>query len=164
MELRPDGHKERRVSKGEIVISAREDLKTCGKGDWIAWSDARNITYNDVYVTFTAHDGAHYEELAGRTLRIYTGEYKRTEGLLCKNCKQYTATMLSRYRAQYDEYYDHEVRCACGFEQYPTGMLPFILEYWERDIASVEHFEAMQKKKREDSLHGQQISFFDLEY
>lgn len=72
MKITPDGHKEIHVAKGEILLTKYANHKICGKGEWEAITTAKNITFNDVWVTYTDKEGkGHYRELNGWFLEVY---------------------------------------------------------------------------------------------
>lgn len=74
--LKPDGHKEIYVYRGEIVISKYESTEQCGKGEYKVFLTAKNITFNDVYVTFTDETGkVQYIELNGWFISVISREY-----------------------------------------------------------------------------------------
>lgn len=66
---KPNGHAEQRIKEGVIVLSDGTTHK------------AINITFNDVYVTFTDEAGGHYEELGDRSLSIHTEEPPKIQQL-----------------------------------------------------------------------------------
>lgn len=74
--IKPEGHKEIFVHKGEILLQKHENFKLCGKGEWNAINAAKNITFNDTFVTYLDEDNkVQYIELKGWFITVYAYNY-----------------------------------------------------------------------------------------
>lgn len=74
--VKPDGHKEIYVYRGDIVMGKYESTKQCGKEEYKVFVAAKNITFNDIYVAFTDETGkVQYIELNGWFISVIAREY-----------------------------------------------------------------------------------------
>lgn len=55
--IHPNGHEELHVSCGCFIIQKHPKEEDCGKGELYAWHYAKNMTFNDEYITFTDENG-----------------------------------------------------------------------------------------------------------
>lgn len=70
--IKPNGHEEIHVNKGEILLTKHGEFKICGKGELEAINAGRNITFNDLWFTYTDKEGkGHYRELNGWHITVY---------------------------------------------------------------------------------------------
>lgn len=75
--VKPNGHEEIYVYRAEILIGKYESIDQCGKDEWKAFVGAKNITFNDIYVTFTDEYGkVQYIELNGWFVTVIAREYE----------------------------------------------------------------------------------------
>lgn len=74
--VKPDGHKEIYVYRGDIVISKYKSTAQCGNDECIAYTCVKNITFNDIYAAFTDSNGkVQYIELNGWFISVIAREY-----------------------------------------------------------------------------------------
>lgn len=83
MKIVPTSHEERTIAKCEVALSRYDDIRKCKKGDWLFEPNARNVTFNDVFITYLDHNGAYkYFDLSEWFLTIYTSDEPQKE--ICK--------------------------------------------------------------------------------
>lgn len=72
MKMIPKEHEEIHIDYASIVIKKYEEFYRCGKGEYEVINYAKNITFNDVFVTYTDYwNEGHYIQLDGRFIEVY---------------------------------------------------------------------------------------------
>lgn len=152
--------KEQRVGIGEVLIKKHENFKQCQRGEWKAFSVAKQITFTHQYITFLdKHNEWKHYDLNEWFVEIYSHDVKITTSLLCRVCKQNTVKLESKYDVRKCEYYQHSAKClSCGDTCYPTGMLPFLLSHWDEEAKS---YKAPMPIK-EQTEFANQINIFEI--
>ena len=147
----------------EILLKKSKDLRfsECTKGDWKAYSVAKQGTFTQNFISFLNIDNEwQYINLEEWYAEIFVKDEKVTSGLLCRTCRQKTVILTSQYEPRKEEYYHHSSLCThCGSKTYPTGMLSFILRHWDEDIEAMDMLDAIRNKNTD--VPSEQIDIFE---
>lgn len=72
--LQPNGHEEIHVHRGLILLTAHSE-GMLGKAEFDVLGNAKDITFNDVYVSYTDENGVKkYRDLNGWFIKVYIYE------------------------------------------------------------------------------------------